>query len=87
MRIHTIAKRQLSRYGLIQVKNQFIIRVMGNCTWSISILCFIMLIMMDVLNSFPQPHPMLPIVNGEIVYSGNDAMEASEKNEMNNVDK
>lgn len=84
MRIYTIAKRQLSRRGLIQVKNQFIIRVMGNCTWSISILCFIMLIMMDDLNSFPQPHP---IVNGEIVYSGNDAMEASEKNEMNNVDK
>lgn len=46
-----------------------------------------MLIMIDDLNSFPQPHPMLPIVNGEIVYSGNDAMEASEKNEMNNVDK
>ena len=47
-----------------------------------------MLIMMDDLNSFPQPHPMLPIVNGEIVYSGgNDAVEMSEINEMNDVDK
>lgn len=61
---------------------------MGNCTWSILISCFIMLIMMDDLQSFPQPHPMLPIVNGEIVYSaGNDAGETSEINEMNNVDK
>lgn len=41
--------------------------------------------MTDNLNSLP--HPMLPIVNGEIFYSGDDAMETSEKNEMNDVDK
>lgn len=58
---------------------------MGNCARSILILCFITLIMTDDLNSLP--HPMLPIVNGEIFYSGDDAMETSEKNEMNDVDK